>query len=488
MRRERGHVRSNGLRDGGRAAGMKKLAPLLGVVYVSKLKRDIKVPRGQVSHDVHHLPVAGVQSGPDTGEADGMVHATEGMDSAGSVPQQGTGSVLADGLGQEAGQRGRLDAGQIAGNDQVIRGAGLGEGRFQAGEWTLAGAKISPTLQAKGTILGGWTQEDRGSRSLLDQACNVRNQWRMRSKRKQRFVLPHARTAASNEDESGRSHDRMVASRSLESGYNRKNKVRPFCFFVASGLLCGSLLASDGVVNPTSSRAIHAAAPGLVSVVRVGGDGRLVRVLATPASAAPLVKPERRTAANSISGTTLVAPVISAVQVMPAEANTSQTIEALIEDASSRYQVDPLLVKSVMSVESNFNPAAVSPKGAQGLMQLIPATAQRFGVTDPFDSRQNIEGGVKYLRYLQDLFPSDLRLSLAAYNAGEGAVAKYGAVPPYRETVDYVQKVHQRYSSAKGNAAAKHAPILEFEAPAVPPVRHIEQVVDSEGRLFLRTR
>ncbi|MGA7415177.1 MAG: lytic transglycosylase domain-containing protein [Bryobacteraceae bacterium] len=264
--------------------------------------------------------------------------------------------------------------------------------------------------------------------------------------------------------------------------------MRPFCFIVACGLLCGSLLAGDGGgVNATSSR--HTAAPGLVSVVRVGRDGRLVRVLATaPVVAKPRPKPELRAAATSTSETTPAAPLIPVVPGIPILANATQTIETLIEDAANRYQVDPLLVKSVMQVESNFNPAAVSPKGAQGLMQLIPATALRFGVTDPFDSKQNIEGGVKYLRYLQDLFPSDLRLSLAAYNAGEGAVAKYGAVPPYRETVDYVQKVHQRYSNAKGNAVAKIAPILEFEAPTEPPVRHIEQVVDSEGRLFLRTR
>jgi soluble lytic murein transglycosylase-like protein len=220
--------------------------------------------------------------------------------------------------------------------------------------------------------------------------------------------------------------------------------------------------------------------------VRVGHDGRLVRVLA-PSSAKPLLKPELQAALLPARVTPVSTARFPPTPLIPI-AQPTQTIDALIEDASNRYQVDPLLVRSLMQVESNFNPAALSPKGAQGLMQLIPATAQRFGVTDPFDSKQNIEGGVKYLRHLQDLFPSDLRLSLAAYNAGEGAVAKYGAIPPYKETVDYVQKVHQRYSTAKGIASSKSAPVMEAAAPEEPPVRHIEQVIDSEGRLFLRTR
>jgi soluble lytic murein transglycosylase-like protein len=173
-------------------------------------------------------------------------------------------------------------------------------------------------------------------------------------------------------------------------------------------------------------------------------------------------------------------------------------VNHLIDETALAYAVDPLLVRSVMGVESNFNSRAVSPKGAQGLMQLIPATARRFGVSDAFDARQNIEGGVRYLRYLQDLFPSDLRLSLAAYNAGEGAVARFGGVPPYRETIDYVEKVKQRYIQAQAPDKAKHtdglpataAPLADT-AQAVRDeivVRHIEQFTDAEGRLYLRTR
>jgi hypothetical protein len=109
--------------------------------------------------------------------------------------------------------------------------------------------------------------------------------------------------------------------------------------------------------------------------------------------------------------------------------------------ASWEYDVDPALVSAVMKAESSFNPTVISHKGAQGLMQLMPATARRFGVTDSFDPVQNIRGGVRYLRVLLDMFDEDAELALAAYNAGEGNVRKYGGVPPFRETRNYVRKI-----------------------------------------------
>ncbi len=110
----------------------------------------------------------------------------------------------------------------------------------------------------------------------------------------------------------------------------------------------------------------------------------------------------------------------------------------------------------MIQVESNYNPYAVSPKGAQGLMQLMPETARRFGVRNTFDIKENIEGGVRYLKYLGTLFPEDPRLTIAAYNAGEGAVWKYGnSIPPYRETEQYVDRVGKRYGQARRAAEKK---------------------------------
>jgi len=121
-----------------------------------------------------------------------------------------------------------------------------------------------------------------------------------------------------------------------------------------------------------------------------------------------------------------------------------------ILSASERYGVDPYLIKAVIKMESNFNPQAVSPKKAMGMMQLIPETASIYGVEDPFDPEDNIDGGVRHLRDLMEYFEGDLELVLSAYNAGKDAVIKYGyEIPPYPETEAYVEKVLAYYNHIK---------------------------------------
>jgi soluble lytic murein transglycosylase-like protein len=124
--------------------------------------------------------------------------------------------------------------------------------------------------------------------------------------------------------------------------------------------------------------------------------------------------------------------------------------DAYIREAASLYQIPEALVRAVIRVESNFDPLAVSRANAQGLMQLIPSTAESMLVSDPFDPRQNVLGGTRFLRILANQFNGNLQLTLAAYNAGGGAVIKYGGIPPYEETQAYVVRVMQFYDVYRG--------------------------------------
>jgi len=143
------------------------------------------------------------------------------------------------------------------------------------------------------------------------------------------------------------------------------------------------------------------------------------------------------------SGSKLYAKDRKAQVFMPSDdsAERFSRYDEYIRQAATLYQIPEELVRAVIRVESDFDPRAVSPANARGLMQLIPETAERMMVTDSFDPRQNIFGGVRYLRVLANLFNGDIQLTIAAYNAGEGAVIRYGGIPPYQETQDYVVKV-----------------------------------------------
>jgi soluble lytic murein transglycosylase-like protein len=148
-------------------------------------------------------------------------------------------------------------------------------------------------------------------------------------------------------------------------------------------------------------------------------------------------------------------------EILRGRAMTSAELDSIIEEAARRHDVDPNLVRALIKVESNYDAHAVSRKGAMGLMQLMPSTARTLNVSNPFDPQQNVDGGVRHLKHLLQDFNGDVKLSLAAYNAGAGAVARSNGVPPYSETRNYVRRITALYGD--------HGKLLN--GPSADPIR-----------------
>jgi soluble lytic murein transglycosylase-like protein len=163
----------------------------------------------------------------------------------------------------------------------------------------------------------------------------------------------------------------------------------------------------------------------------------------------PVSRPSKipllKTSATGVGLRTTQNSFAASSEMSTAELANREKIEVMIREVSDRYRVDPALVRAVIQTESNWNSTAVSRKGALGLMQLVPTTAQQMGVNNAFDPKQNLDGGVRYLHTLLERYNGDLDRALAAYNAGPGAVDRAGGIPQYRETRNYVQKVTDSY-------------------------------------------
>ena len=230
-----------------------------------------------------------------------------------------------------------------------------------------------------------------------------------------------------------------------------------FCFgLVGCGAFALAAAAGAGLAEPPQR---------VTSVVRADRrTGRLVRAV--------VVRPAGQSRPGEPSAVTLAGDT---------------RLARAVEETAKQHELDPLLVHSVIQAESNYNPLAVSPKGAQGLMQLMPSTARRFGVTNSFNFAENIEGGARYLRHLLDLF-RDEKLAVAAYNAGEEAVIRHGGVPPYAETRNYVRAVSANYTAARQAAAARVAAKQEPVSRPEPLYRPVERFIDRQGNIIVRTR
>lgn len=156
-------------------------------------------------------------------------------------------------------------------------------------------------------------------------------------------------------------------------------------------------------------------------------------------------------------------------KILPPVAVSNAPYEQMIRNAAARNHLDPDLIASVIGAESNFNPKAVSRKNARGLMQLLPGTAKKLGVKNIFDPEENIEAGTHYLSDLLQLYRNDLRLALAAYNAGPQRVSQYGTVPPYHETVSYVNRVSRSFAKRKTSREGANPPAaITTPVPAEP--------------------
>jgi soluble lytic murein transglycosylase-like protein len=185
---------------------------------------------------------------------------------------------------------------------------------------------------------------------------------------------------------------------------------------------------------------------------RLGELQTMVAQMNAPTTPAPAAAPAAATANSSFAG------ALAAAQTSPSAAPVSGTgassaFDAQIDAAAASNGIDPALLKGLVSQESGFNPNARSGAGAVGLTQLMPGTASALGVTNPLDPAQSLQGGAKYLREQLDRFGGDEKLALAAYNAGPGAVQKYGGVPPYAETQNYVTSVMGKAAAFRGGTA-----------------------------------
>src|SRR6267378_5517678 len=229
------------------------------------------------------------------------------------------------------------------------------------------------------------------------------------------------------------------------------------CFILSSVILANAAVLSAASLNNPR---------GVTLVVRSDArTGRLVRSVA---------KPSRAIAGKS-------APQI---ELPTASEDVPRPFASLVDSIAERHEVDCDLVHSMIRVESNYNPLAVSSKGALGLMQLVPSTARRFGVSDSFNPVENVEGGVRYIKYLLDHYKGDHRLALAAYNAGEGAVERYRGVPPFPETRDYVFRVRKALNETKEAKKQRAEDLVAKPGDGPSP---ISAFMDAMGRMYYKT-
>ena len=364
-------------------------------------------------------------------------------------------------IGQHAKQIG-ADSRHIAGDNQVpFRCFQRKERGFESRKRPAVRSGIRDNGKPEGPIKLDASHQANGLRYLPDLRCNVLCQ-RLVPLPQQSLIAAHSAALAAHQNEAGKAqtpkHLEMIT---LQYVTGRLFLALLACF-------SASLLVQAEPVPTRTTVIVRADAH----------TGRLVRSVVV----APRI----------VSAVETATPAVDASVLQPAAAGS---LTEMIDAIAERNQVEAPLVHSVIKAESNYNPAALSPKGAQGLMQLIPSTARRFGVTNSFNVQENVEGGVKYLKFLMELYHNDYVKVIAAYNAGEGAVAKYGGIPPYSETINYVYRVGRNLKTARQFAelkAAEHkvvAPPIQTASVNSADQHHpIQAVTGDDGKVYYRTQ
>jgi hypothetical protein len=431
--------------------------------------RDIEPVDRDAFHGLRHFADAAGERRLELWKGAAVIDGAEGFEAASrAAGQDDRGSGTAGGVQQIAQECGG-EFGHVAGDDQVPVRRGVMQGGEDSAERTLIGVTIGDAVEFavadEGDIAGG---EANLGGDGLHEGNSV--------EREPGLVAAHTGTAPPCQHISRASHSEMITLGLLPSScrrdtpvvltssgpMKRENILRDFCFrLVLSTFIAGAVFAAG------SERPQH-----FTSVVRSDQrTGKLVRSM--------IVSP-KAVAEQRIAETVVPAHVLGTDTPVAAPEPTSYPagIDEAVERIAAEHSLPPQLIHSVIKVESNYNPRAISNKGALGLMQLIPSTARRFGVADVFNPIQNIQGGAKYLRYLLDLFDGSYPLALAAYNAGEAAVVRYGGIPPFAETQNYVVLVRKHLEQAKKEAAAKAAakPAPVIEAAQTGPAHVVEEV------------
>jgi hypothetical protein len=360
----------------------------------------------------------------------------------------------AQNLGAQTFQEIRPQSRHIASHHQVPLARGVKQRSFQPTQRTISRPSIGNDRETELPIFFRVADESNIPDNASNQSSGLLSEGNA-IHLQQSLVPPHPRAVSARQYISGCPHAEMIALRNL-----------PILRF--SALVSLAVLFSAGAYAEDSTNR---------TTLVVKTDSRTGRLIRSVVVAAKVVNPDEPEPAEQVT----------------AQLVTATSLAEMIDTIAAKHEIEAPLVHSVIKAESNYNPLALSPKGAQGLMQLIPATARRFGVENSFNAQQNIEGGVKYLKFLMELYHNDYVKVIAAYNAGEAAVTKYGGIPPYAETRNYVYQVGKNLQTARKVAEAKNAAPKPEEPKQIAAVgsdqpHKIEAVIGPDGKLYYKTQ